>query len=512
MPTAASNPKKSPAEAQSLSTGKLRATVIAVALLVSYLRLFRLPFTPVLLGGDQLFFWTYGQRVVHGQLPYRDFFQITGVGADYVFAALFRIFGESIWVTDAVVVALSVSLTLVCFEVARRFARAEVAVVTSFLYLALVYFRILSGTHHLFSVLLAMCAVLVIGTAEHAKGIFWGGVLLGAASVFTQTRGVFAAAAISLGLLIVNCLASRSMLRGIAAVWGGFVAVLLPIEALLAWKVGLHQLWYYQVSVPSRWLGSNITSPWWTADAHTLGNYVALITVYATIPAVYGATAWRLLASRGRGLNATALLTMLVGAAMCFEIASAANQIRIFSIALPAFALLALWLQELRQQRLVLVIAMLIAAVQLTRGVWSMNASPMFALHSAAGTFVAPPVTAKKIAGLQSKMKNGDEVFEAAYPSVYLPLGSLEPVYADAVLPNRLTPSEIVGRTVRELRERRVRFIVWNEALDYQPDTETRMSFEEFRSFVRENYLVVQTLESGEQILELKNSASKPSQ
>jgi hypothetical protein len=39
-----------------------------------YLSLFRFPFAPIYLDGDQTFFWEYALRMLHGEHIYRDFF------------------------------------------------------------------------------------------------------------------------------------------------------------------------------------------------------------------------------------------------------------------------------------------------------------------------------------------------------------------------------------------------------------------------------------------------------
>ena len=57
--------------------------------------------TPILLGGDQVFFWLDGQRLLYGQHIYQDFLQFTPPGTDLVYFALFKLFGFRIWVTNA---------------------------------------------------------------------------------------------------------------------------------------------------------------------------------------------------------------------------------------------------------------------------------------------------------------------------------------------------------------------------------------------------------------------------
>src|SRR5215475_15409680 len=96
-----------------------RAGLLASAAAYLYATLFRLPATPILLSGDQLFFWMNGQRMLHGELPYRDFFQFTPPGADVFYLLIFKIFGPEIWVVNGVVVLLGIALCWVCFEIAR---------------------------------------------------------------------------------------------------------------------------------------------------------------------------------------------------------------------------------------------------------------------------------------------------------------------------------------------------------------------------------------------------------
>src|SRR6266566_4471876 len=66
-----------------------------------YLNVFLVTNIPILLGGDQVFFWMNGQRMLHGERPYVDFFQFTPPGADIFYLALFKMFGPQIWPLNA---------------------------------------------------------------------------------------------------------------------------------------------------------------------------------------------------------------------------------------------------------------------------------------------------------------------------------------------------------------------------------------------------------------------------
>ncbi|HEX6804080.1 MAG TPA: hypothetical protein VF133_10415 [Terriglobales bacterium] len=156
-----------------------------------YFNLFIWPRTPILLSGDQLFFWMNGQRILHGELPYRDFFQFTPPGADLVYFAAFKAFAPRIWILNLLVLLLGVALCGVCFEIARRVMRVSSALLAALLFLTLIYSLLLNATHHWFSMLAVMIAIMVMrGTTN--RRLAFAGALLGMASFFTQTHAVVA--------------------------------------------------------------------------------------------------------------------------------------------------------------------------------------------------------------------------------------------------------------------------------------------------------------------------------
>ncbi len=165
-----------------------------------YLNLFILPGTPVLLSGDQVFYWMYGQRMLQGECPYVDFFQFTPPGVDLLYLAVFKVLGTQVWVPNAVALFLGVALCWVCFHIARGVMDRPAALLATLLFLTLIYSRLLNATHHLFSVLAIMSAVAILMRRADALGLAASGALLGVASFFTQTHGVAALLAFSVFL------------------------------------------------------------------------------------------------------------------------------------------------------------------------------------------------------------------------------------------------------------------------------------------------------------------------
>lgn len=162
-----------------------------------YVNLFSFPNTPFLLGGDQVFFWTDAQRMLDGERIYQDFFQFTPPGTDLFYLALFKLFGANLWVTNAAVLVLGVSLCLLCFVLANQIMGRRSALLATVLFLVLINGKLLSGTHHVFSVLAIMGAVNICMRKITGARILIGGGLLGLASLFTQTHETVALLAVA---------------------------------------------------------------------------------------------------------------------------------------------------------------------------------------------------------------------------------------------------------------------------------------------------------------------------
>src|SRR5580698_8826063 len=62
---------------------------LAIALAFLYLRTFLLPGTPMIAQGDEVIYFTHGIRMLHGQLPFRDFFTFVFPGTDLSYASVF---------------------------------------------------------------------------------------------------------------------------------------------------------------------------------------------------------------------------------------------------------------------------------------------------------------------------------------------------------------------------------------------------------------------------------------
>ena len=80
----------------------VRASVVMAlfSFAVCYFRSFIFPDIPIVLWGDQVGFLNDGSRLVQGELPYRDYFQIVPPAMDLTYAFLIRCFGLWEWIPN----------------------------------------------------------------------------------------------------------------------------------------------------------------------------------------------------------------------------------------------------------------------------------------------------------------------------------------------------------------------------------------------------------------------------
>jgi hypothetical protein len=97
----------------------------------------------------------------------------------------------------------------------------------------------------------------------------------------------------------------------------------------------------------------------------------------------------------------------------------------------------------------------------------------------------------------------GDLFFQAGWPGVYLPLQLRNPVFLDAVGTGIGTRPEFVQRSIEQLDERRVRYILWSQLLDPADNRDLSTdSLSPLRAYLRGHYKRVQVFANREEIWE----------
>lgn len=151
--------------------------------------------------GRRSLFWTYGWRMLQGQVFLRDFHQFTPPGTDLVYETVFRYFGSGMQSINWTLVGLGVALTVVSFIASLQVVRIELAALAAVLCFLFLYADRFDGTHHWFSSLANLLAVIVLSRTRTFRRIAAAGFLLAVSAFFTQTAGVMGLLACSGGLL-----------------------------------------------------------------------------------------------------------------------------------------------------------------------------------------------------------------------------------------------------------------------------------------------------------------------
>ena len=144
------------------AANRIGLTLILVCGIYLAVNLFADPRTPFLLGGDQVFFFMRAQRMYYGEHIYQDFFEFTPPGTDLVYASAFELFGPRLWVTNLVVLLLNIGFCWATWRVTKVIMKPMLASLVTALLIVAVCGKLLSGTHHVFSVLAVLLALGIV--------------------------------------------------------------------------------------------------------------------------------------------------------------------------------------------------------------------------------------------------------------------------------------------------------------------------------------------------------------
>jgi hypothetical protein len=490
------------------------SAVVAGSSVYLYLSLFTLRGTPFLLGGDQVFYWMDAEHMLAGGRIYRDFFKFTPPGTDLVYFAAFKMLGLHIWVPNLMVFALGIALTWVCFQLASRLLVPRRAVLAAAFFLIFIYGMPLNATHHWFSELMVLGAIIVLMGGCTNTRVAASGVLLGVATFFTQTRGPIAFAA-----FIAYLAWERNRERLSWRVFWKRTA-LLSVSSAAAWSIlsgyfiatlGVRQLWYWQVIYSARYkvTGANALGlPGGAFEWHRLPAYASMLFVYVMLPVVYCVSTWSCMKDRREPLQvhtSRRMLLTLVGLATALEIALSPNWLRVYCVAAPGVILLVWAIGRIETMKrsfagLLWLVLICIAA----RETWARHRAQRAIAQLPAGRVAMVKEAAAKLEWIAQRTRPGDFFFQPAWPGVYLPLHLQSPIYAEAFNLTEETRPEYVLQSIREVAAKQVKYILWAERLDAPSDPEHTQSYHlaPFREYMRANYRMVWVFPDKDQLWE----------
>ena len=195
-------------------------------------------------------------RVLHGDIPFRDFWSIYGPGAYYVLAGIFRIFGETAFVARVADVVVKTAIVATAYLIVRTFgARAIALVAASFVLLLMV--RLANYGVPLFvAILVAMAALYGLRTSA-ARGsprlAAVSGTLAAVGVLYRHDLGIYCllVCAVFLWRVRVDVRPRPPAADSLVAPFvGGLAGVLLPAVIYLGLNVPVADLSFNLVTVP----------------------------------------------------------------------------------------------------------------------------------------------------------------------------------------------------------------------------------------------------------------------
>jgi hypothetical protein len=488
------------------------AGVLVTGGIYLYFNLFLKPQAPFLLGGDQTYFWTDGQRMLFGELPYKDFFQFTPPGTDVFYWAMFKWFGPRIPVTNLVVLGLGLALCWICYSISRQIMSVPWASLAALLFLTFVYGKVLNATHHWFSVLIILCAARVAMQETTSLRVGSVGVLLGVASFFTHTHALAAALAYVVFLVWERWKQRQPadlLLQRAAVLFLGFGVTWVLCNSYTLSTVGFRQLWYYQVTFVRKYVDSKPGGAFLgMPEMPTLRRIPAVsqyLIVYALLAVGCPWSLWECWVRRNDphfGNWRQLTLLSLLGATLSVEIAFSLNWLRAFAVAPPAIVLAIAWLARYdRRPRWAM--STIWAGVVLLGlyQTWTKHRRPYIVAEFPAGKVALGPEAYEKLSWVRQHSAPGDFFFQPLVPSMYLPLGLRSPVFVEGLGPNEQSRPEFVELTIRQLEQRQVQYVLWSPHTDQvRPGPQPADHLEPFRAFLHSHYERVWTFSDHDEI------------
>lgn len=280
-------------------------------------------------------FAVYGAwRVLHGDVPYKDFWTIYAPGQFYTLAALFELFGENLLVARVYDVIVRLAILALVYLIGKRLTTPLVAlapVLVSVVWLTTYGYYTYAILPALAGALLGILSLLEYLSSGRLRWLAASGVAVGVTTVFRLDVGAYAGVGVGLALV----LASRTgpavkLIRPALALAGGAAVIVLPVLIYLLIASDAGAMWNQLIVFPAttlhrvRWLpypafqldvssllSGRITDEFYRAYRLWLRFYLPLM-VYGAAGLVIVLSWRRLLDIRRAGLIAVTLLGVLL--------------------------------------------------------------------------------------------------------------------------------------------------------------------------------------------------------
>jgi hypothetical protein len=454
-----------------------------------------------------MLFAANGTRILAGQMTYRDYFQFLTPGADLIYSLLFRWFGVELWIPNLTMVCLATVAVWLMMLAARRVLHGMALALPALFFIGFVLTKSLDATHHWFSTIIAMAAMLVLMRDIQPRHIAFAGALCGGAASFTQTKGAF----ITIGFLIYLLWKSidgkeparvfwrRSSLL-VAAATLTFLAINLRFILLVGWTQWVQSVIVFPVRYYPTVPGQTGFALWAQVSGQGILTWICVSFIYGIVIAVYPIVL--LLIVRRRRIERREpwdhlFLLAITGLSMFLAVDPGMTPLRVSTVSLPAMVLLVWFLGRVRgpillagQALAVLSLAVAIyLSIQTQRLPWNYLTLP-------AGRTAIPDQGRYELYRWAAEHTHPGEVF-FGLPFIYLPLRLHSPAPIDSPGPwSYSRPGQIMA-SIAAVEKNKVPVLILNAYSDDQSIWSYKAdNLRSFRAYLDAHYRHVMTFDN----------------
>jgi hypothetical protein len=473
-----------------------------------YLHLFIPPCKPIWTGGDALIWLHHAGRMLGGEVLYRDIFEITLPGTDFLYFAAFKVFGKRIWIPNVMLILVGTTLAWLTYRIGRSVHLGKLAVLPPLVFLTVVFRERLDATHHWYSTLATMAAMAAAIEQRSSCRLIIAGAFCGLASCFTQSAGCAALLAFAIFLCWEHRRTSttiRSLVSLELLLMASFTTVVLIGSCYFAAQAGMGRFlystilfnlrYYSSFEVGSSWRGYMIGLPAFLQWRHIPG-LLGFLLIHGLLPLVYILVFLRY----GRRIRRTAIdhecwsrlmLVAVVGSALLLSVAGAPTWSRLNYVSLPALILF-VWLLKSWGH----VGRRLSSGLFCFTGLLAIAQPIAVQVHSRDYLNLPVGVAAfldrnayDRYQWVGSQSLPGDFFFGGLFPDCYFTLDLRNAAAVPFVSPYEYTRPEQVTEVIAGLEKHRVRLALWSPALDL-PEDHHGDHLGPLRAYLRNHYHV----------------------
>lgn len=209
---------KTPLNAERVTPAYLERVTPALIFVISLLYLFLFRRYSVI-DPDEGIVLQGAERILRGEVPYRDFFMFYTPGSIYIVAVLFKLFGDSLAVARTSIAAVGAGCSAITYLLARRVCSRNIALLAAGLTITnSVAYRpmVLHNWYSTFFACLAIYAAVHLLESQKPEWAFATGSFAALTALIEQSKGAGLCLGFTVGFVVLRVLGRKDLLRASA--------------------------------------------------------------------------------------------------------------------------------------------------------------------------------------------------------------------------------------------------------------------------------------------------------